>query len=501
MKSVKALTCLAVVAASIVVSVYVALRPAQAQAQTPAGTLVWDGPKTPPELDSLSWKEATNQLAPEWEQASAYKASGDWDAAGDHYIRIAEWLPISHQTMSALLLAARCRGEADRTEAARALYDEVVAIGRDFVQAPYDRPRLLETKGNHRRLIGERRMVEMMFEALCKKCELEHAKGQPQNALATAAQLRAEFPEYHFVRKVLPVEAAITGAAEEQLRDREKTVSEQCDELWKIWETGEHEAALALADGIVAEFPTTAAALRATHIKAKMLWQESRYDEAKQVCQGLLEACGTSAPEAPIVRDAQWRVAWVETVALAKDLILNSYKPGSGFTEADWQRARDGCDVVSAWDPDIDHRSEMDLLRVELYYWQGRYAEAIDAAQLVYDRYGSRLQRDPEAAQGTLVKRNFLYTHYFQGFVHLRLGDPATAIEHFDIVIAGSQDDLALAHGETPLVASGYCGKWIALSLMPGNKQEAEAIKGLVQTNWRLPGSFFSRGQLARFGG
>jgi tetratricopeptide (TPR) repeat protein len=499
MKSVKALTCLTVVAAAILVSIYVTLRPAQAQ--TPAGTLVWTGPKTLPELDSLSWKEATNQLATEWEQASAYKVSGDWDAAGDHYIRIAQWLPISRQTMYALMLAARCRGEADRVEPARALYDAVVALGREFVQAPHDRPRLIETKGKHRALIGAERITDMMFESLAKKCQLEHAKGQAQNALATAAQLRAEFPEYHFVRKVLPIEAAITGAAEEPLRDREKIASERCDALWKVWETGDHEEALRQADQIVAEFPATAGALRARHIKTKMLWQESRYDEARQVCQPLLEAYGTTAPEAPIVRDAQWRVAWVETVVLAKDLILNSYKPGSGFTEADWQRARDGCNVISAWDPDIDHRSEMDLLRVELYYWQGRYAEAINAAQLVYDRYRPRLLKDPEAARGTLVKRNFLYTHYFEGFVHLRLGDPATAIEHFDIMIAGSQDDLALVHDETPLVASGYCGKWIALSLIPGNEQEAAPIRDLVQTNWPLPARFFSQDQLTRFGG
>ncbi|MBX3730283.1 MAG: hypothetical protein KF858_13970, partial [Candidatus Sumerlaeia bacterium] len=170
---------------------------------------------------------------------------------------------------------------------------------------------------------GEWAPVALFYKArFCKEGARE------PDARAAIARLRAEHPDSSYVARAAVLEAELDGrstAAAEAALERELAAAAVYDAGMAKSKARADEEALADLRRVPAEFPGSAAALRALDAEGHILTRNRRFDEALVPFLRILEATLSAAPNARISEIAATRVAALHHALNDRDLALRTY--------------------------------------------------------------------------------------------------------------------------------------------------------------------------------
>ena len=452
------------------------------------------------------WKNATAQVEPLWREArtlsEAAKQSGaltDWAAAGTKYEQVSDQLPYCTQAILAARVAGDCFQAAGAFWETIACYDKAIAIGKKLTVVDYSSD---EARQFSFLPIRDRRLASIRTEmhlAWLRKALTYQQAGMPAEALDTVRVLRVEFPTASQQDAVLELQAQLEGRDAASLTVAEQAAADLSKQAKQAYWDHRNEEARALADAVMAQYPNTASVVVAQSVLARINWREKRYDEARQACQNILDGYEHIAADAKCVRDAKWRIAWLNVTDLFKRLI--PIGSDTSVTEADWQHAHDLCDVVRAWAPEVTHRAEMTAVKAQLHIARGEYSETLRMGDLAVSLFESQIRvgHDGSDLFTLAMKNNMMSTHQLVGIAHLKNGSPDKAVHHFTAVIDAYEDDPDAAHGSSTIpIAAGACYRLWESYLHMGAHEEMLAAEHLLHERWpdSIPAQYLEQQKL-----
>ena len=291
-------------------------------------------------------------------------------------------------------------------------------------------------------------------------------------------QFRAEEPEYHYLRKILPLQAELQGTVLENLKQREKEAWRLSDQAKLASLSRDAETALRLADEIISRYPNTGGSLLARKTKAQVLWKLKRRVELRATCQELLDCVGQVAPDGDLARLAASEIAFLDGIAICKD--LEQRRPPSGPTPQDWQNLRRLCGEVMAKHAVPGVRAAMHEILIYSHFMEGSFGEVVKEEQRFLALYGiKRNYQDPE------FKRSFVTVgaHAAQSLMHL--GRYTEAIEHCERLITLSQSEPRLPTVETEAcIKNASAMKCLLLEKLGAPREEIVGLAQEVESNW-----------------
>jgi len=440
---------------------------------------IWVGVE-PPGVQDLSQRDSRAVMEPFWQQARQAQADSQWDLAGRRFADIANRLPEGSHKQNALLQGGKCLAQAGRIQEAVAKYDEVLAIGSQILQGGAGDSEVV----SHRKRVAGFAITTIkdnMLHALYGKVVASRQAGDDQKALQAIQYMRAWFPAFNNLKKVLPIAAQIEGQDARRLLADEEAAETLVEQAKKAGRAKQSDQAIQLADQVLSQYPDTAAALAARNAKAEILWLRGSHEDANVLYEEIKASLETIAPDCPLAREAQWHCAFLEASDLAKKLIPGGHD--KNFPEADWQRAHELCGVVCRWATEDLHRAEMALLSGELYYWPQQYPEALALFDGVVRAFEKRIARQ-QGKDIIQLKNIVMMARQFAGYVHLKSGDLDAAIQQFTTVMDACKDDPnAVHHANNPIAAGACLGLWYAYS-SKADQAGMLSMESLMKDRW-----------------
>jgi tetratricopeptide (TPR) repeat protein len=365
-----------------------------------------------------------------WSAAEVPHRDGRWAESEQLHKQVLAEFPDSQRAALRVAIAQERQGKAD----AFASYDRAIALDPQGQWAP----------------------VALFYKA--RACKEGSRAG---DARAAIARLRAEHPDSSYVARAAVLEAELDGrstaAAEAELA-RELAAAAVYDAgMAKSKERADEEALVALRR-VSAEFPGTAAALRALDAEGHILTRNRRFEEALAPFMRVLEATKEAAPNARAVEIAATRVAALHHAMKDHDAALQSYldiadnpamtqgtrahallhgasiyfeilqrrsRLKQPVEEAQWDELRRMLVVAREAEGATDHHIKLArLMHLESWTWQKHHEPApIELEAFLADYQGPEHRREVATAR------------IFAGSSLNHLGRHAEALEHLQWVI------------------------------------------------------------------
>jgi tetratricopeptide (TPR) repeat protein len=301
--------------------------------------------------------------------------------------------------------------------------------------------------------------------------------------LKAIGQFRAEEPEYHYLREILPLQAELQRAVLENLKSREADAWRLSDQAKSASLEGDAETALRLADETIGQYPETGGALLARKTKAQALQKLKRDDELRAVCQEITDYVGQVAPNSELARFAASEIAFYDGIGLYRQIERRPQQEQP--TSEEWQRLRTHCLEVMAKHQDPAARATMHEVLISSYYRQGAYEEVVKEEQRFIALHGIRRNYNiPE------FKRLFVTVWVNTAQSLANLARYAEARQRCDKLIALAQSEPALPPAESERCLKYALTVKCVLLFMDDSvatKEEANLLAAEIQGRW--PGS------------
>lgn len=414
---------------------------------------------------------------PLFAQADALRQRGDYAAAAVQYAEIAAHLGDSSRKQKACLLAGVCLAAAGSYREAVASYDQVLAVGARLLKSEFVNPRGLDEETPKGRLTGKQRVSvsDWVERALYYKALACQPLGDAAAGLRAIQQLRGQFPNSRYIPRLIPVQVAFEGRPPGEasiLVQRETDAARIAGDAHAALRKNQHEAALPLLDQVIAQYPETAAALRARGDKARILWGCHAYDEARALFAEILDLT-QAAPDGELARTAQYRIAWLDGGRLLRRLI-NQRRAGQAVPDEQWERARELFRVVTEKAQDPGERAQGHVNIIESYCWQGRLEQVAEAAKYFFRNYcGKKAQ---------MFKRQVAWAHVYAADAAHKLGRYDEALAHLRGVLQAHEGEPDTWLGPN-MLCTLYWRLWRA-ARQAGAEEEAAQAAGTVLSRW-----------------
>ena len=396
-----------------------------------------------------------------WQEAEQLKASGQYEAAASRYEEILTQSPRWKERQKAAILAGICLENVGNRADAIELYDTAVALADEQMARGYKGPV----------------MHWPQVALFCKSLACEQI-GDIDGASRAIRRLRMEFPKSRYAMRAAAVKARLEGCNPDSVLAREKEALQISEQLSPLVKQHHDEAALTLADQILTRYPDTAAVIPALRTRALILWRNSRYDESRAAYSEILRRVAPVAPHSQLIRTAEYRLAWLDSCRLLKELIQRR-RSGKAVPSQRWQEVRALCAEVIEKDPDPRERTQARAMIIESFVWQGHFEQAVaEADQFLAEYAGKRkLSR---------FKRQIAWVHLFAGYALQKQGHHEPALGHFRFIINLAESDVEVA-AEELLLSHAYFRVWC--SLRSTGAQESEIAKAASDLISRFPQS------------
>jgi len=406
-------------------------------------------------LAGLSVGEMTQQLKPVMDYGKQAVKDGNYATAVTCFDQISAVLPDSYPRMDALLWSGIARSRGGDPPGARVIYEQMIDMGKGLLVEDHT--------STERHVPMEVGCVEsirdLIRRGLIYQIWIYRDAGQAEEALWTIRRLRAEEPEYYYLRKVLPIEAELLGLDAKALDDQELQASRLSDQAKRAWRDGDAAKAYQLADQAISTYPETGGALLARNLKARMLWRHKRYDEARAVYAENLRRLEPVGPTSDLALEAQSKIAWLDATALLKSLIRARIEDRS-VEDVDRERLQVACREVMSYEKDPKTRAQAHIMLIHALYWQG-------------DMTGTLKESSDFISQNNTEDRTseFLHeiavAHIFAGDALREIGEQKEALAHYQWSVQShrlspqfSGDVLARQRGLSSRILDGLYDKF-----------------------------------------
>jgi len=439
----------------------------------------------PPALDGLSQKDIRAVIEPYFVQAKQAQESSQWDLAAARFIDLAARLPDGSLRLKMLFAAADCFVGQGQTYEAVEVYAEAIAIGTRLLSPNYDGVGDAEHGPLALPKMVRRNVKDYLARLLSEKVLACYQVGDLQSALQTVRRLQVWFPGLNNWEKVLPILAEIEGYDSAQLLAYEQAASALCAQAFERKAAGQHDEGYPLVDAILNQYPYSAAVPRALSIEGAMLWRDGQYDSAQVVYQAVLDRLQQVAPNCPLVREASSRIAWLESSRLIKQLHRRS-RLKEQVEDIEWEQVRTYCKTVMTNDANPVWRAVMNVQLIETYHWQHQDDQVLNEVQKFLTLYPNT----PATIQDAELKRKVMWAHFFAGASLASLGRHAEAVEEYQLIVDGYQDDPNGWRPGTP-ISDSYFGLWQSLRQIGAAPERIEAAAEPILSI--LPGSYYAQ--------
>lgn len=430
---------------------------------------------------SMPLQQAAETLEPVRQQARQAMAAGRYELAASLSLQLADNLPKSPRTASAVLMAADSYGRAGLNTEAIKLYERAISTAKELLVVDYSKP------------AGQRLALsfnpdsarDTLRRALKHKAELHQSAGDIQAAWDAVQQFRAEEPEFHHLRDILPLQAQLQDVDPATLLAREYEAGKLSDEAKWAWRKGDDKATGAFADAAISQYPDSGGALLARQTKARMLWRLKRYAESRMQHEEILNRVGKIAPTCELARVATSRVAWLDTIDRIR-ACLAVCKQGRQPSAEQWKAAEETALTVRRTHEDPGIQADVEAMEMEIFAWKGQPAEVVERANRFWATYGDGPKAKIKTPQ---FERSCAWAHVYAGDALMSEGKYAEARPHFQAVIDAyaDKDDSWLAPDG---LARMYWNIWYGLRKSGDSGDELRSIGGLLRS--RFSGSRFA---------
>jgi tetratricopeptide (TPR) repeat protein len=362
-----------------------------------------------------------------WSAADAPHQAGDYAESERRYKQVLVEFPDSQRAALRVAIAQERQG---KSAEALESYDRALAADPQGEWAP----------------------VALFYKArFCKEGARE------PDARAAIARLRAEHPDSSYVARAAVLEAELDGrstAAAEAALERELAAAAVYDAGMAKSKARADEEALADLRRVPAEFPGTAAALRALDAEGHILTRNRRFDEALVVFEAILQALEPGQRSSRIAQTSQRRVAGLlhakgrreESLLAFSRIISDSTSPEEAGADAILQAAGLTFELmledfgrnqpvsahqveeleslfaaVRSWpSAPISVRIRADLMHIESLAWQNRFEEFEKLAIKFLDAYeAGEFPREVATARFFLGRELIQRRKICEGLPHL----------------------------------------------------------------------------------
>lgn len=430
---------------------------------------------------SMPVQQAAEALEPLRQQAKQAMSAGRYELAASLSLQLADNLPKSPRTASAVLMAADSSARAGLNTEAIVLYERAISTAKELLVVDYSKP------------AGQRLALsfnpdsarDTLRRALKHKAELHQSAGDIQSAWNAVQQFRAEEPEFHHLRSILPLQAQLQDVDPATLLSQEYEAGKLSDQAKWAWKAADGAQAIQLADSAISQYPDSAAAMLARHLKVRVLWRTKRYADAKAVCQEIVDYLQVVAPTCELVREASVNIAWLDSTSILKDLQARKRQKQS-MAASEWEQAREHCRTVMRWERDPVRRATMHGQMIESLAWEGRPADVVaEVGRLLqaYDR--------PVHAQKPDIKRTLTWARLFKGRALKDLGQYQEAEAAIRQTIAAYENETEVGWALGGPLPSAYYSLWQTLRAMGTPPDQCRAaVQPLFE---KMPWSQYAR--------
>ncbi|MBI4580035.1 MAG: hypothetical protein HY718_10060 [Planctomycetes bacterium] len=371
-------------------------------------------------LAGLSWKQASDRVDPIRQRAEQAMAEERYNAAAEDFALIAGLLPDSPQKMNARLRAAIANTKAGKLTEAKGGYDQTIALAKQLLAIPYREP------AQAKKLPSVDSVKDVLRRTLLYKATVCRELNSNAEALAAIRCLRVEDPEYQYLRKIIPLQAQLEGTDAETINAREGAASRLSDKAKWAWRADKPDEAMKLADEAIAKYPGTGGAILAGLTKARILYRQHRYADARAVYAGLanqLQRDGAGF-ESEFVRESVSIASRFDAERVFYDLLGRTRRKVSVASD-EWARLNEMLRLAITWSKDEDRRLDSWNLSVQALYYQGAYEKMVSEGQALLEKYAKRYASDPK------VKHSAEEVYTWIGYALHALGRSSEAIPYF----------------------------------------------------------------------
>jgi tetratricopeptide (TPR) repeat protein len=450
-------------------------------AEDPAPSKVLDA-ATLEAIKTMPWSEASRLLDPLREEARQALQSGLNADAALRFEEIARTLPTSPNTADAWLWAGIAHGRASSAAQAQAAYDNVVSVCKGFlVIDEYDPPDYRQG------LPYAPSLRDMLRRAIRYKVEVCWNANDTQGAWSAIQQFRAEEPEYHYLRKLLPLQARLQGVSAEDLDGQEAVAWKLSDQAKWAKDRGESEDSLRFADQVIAQYPETGGAMLARRTKGMVLWRLKRFEEARAVFQDILNRSEAIAPICDLVREARAKIAYLDAVPQLR-AVVGKCQSGAraAVTEAEWEGVWANSRIIMSDDGVPVVRASAHIMYLEALHFRGEHEKVLVEAERL-----KALHNRPENLSDPGYRNLILGADCYAAYGLLKLNRLQEAADRFTAVVTLYRDDQTRWSKGTCL-PDAYFGLWSALRAMGASAEDAKgAVAPMLST--LPPGSYYVR--------
>jgi len=128
----------------------------------------------------------------------------------------------------------------------------------------------------------------------------------------------------------------------------------------------------------------------------------------------------------------------------------------------------------------------MNVQLIETYHWQHQDDQVLNEVQKFLTLYPNT----PATIQDAELKRKVMWAHFFAGASLASLGRHAEAVEEYQLIVDGYQDDPNGWRPGTP-ISDSYFGLWQSLRQIGAAPERIEAAAEPILSI--LPGSYYAQ--------
>lgn len=440
--------------------------------------------ESPAPQDGLGWREASAGLSADWDAASALANAEQHEPAARRYQEILAQLPASTQAQKASVRAAACLTTAAKPLEAIEMYDRAFAVGKELLVVDYYNPTGHEWKPAP---IGKRSLSikHWMEVALYNKALACRQAQDAATGIQTIETLRVEFPKSRYVPELASLWCEFQGLPPQQasqLAQDEQDAAQLFNEPHEAFLRKEYDTALPVLEQVVTQLGHTAVALQARADVARILWDQSEYDRARELYAEILEQGQEVAPDSHLVRLAEAKIAWVDLQPRLKNVIRGFFR-GDPAPPEEAQAVYDRCLIIMSKEDEMSLRCHANRVLIQTAHFDQDYEKVVMEAKIFFRNYaGPKKQR--------LFASDIAWVYVHVGHAYRHLGSYDEALDHFHAITGMWEADPERWAGKKVIPAAHY-GIVLTLREAGASGTDVQVIEDIIHADF--PQSNYSK--------